>query len=128
MGDEVIRGGVVVKAIVMDLRRYESLTTILEDINARLKKLGPVDCISCYLSQHDGRFNGFFFTYNESTVRRENLVFQIEGIRIPNPDDAESIVNEELWRIEEGGMRLRYIRLYWRQEFVLALMTIGRRA
>jgi len=116
-----------VKAIVMDLRRYESLTTILEDINGRLKKLGPVDCVSCYFSQHAERFDGFVFNYNECSVRRENLLFQIWGIRVPDPDDVESTLNYELGRIEEAGMRMRYVRLYWRQDYVLILMAVGRR-
>jgi len=113
------------KAIVMDLRPYESLTKILEDVNVRLKKLGPVNCVSCYFSQSEGRFVGFIFTYD--TYSRENFLFQVDGIRVPNPDEVEGILNEEMGKIEEAGIRMRYVRLYWRAEYVLILMTTGRR-
>jgi hypothetical protein len=67
------------------------------------------------------------FTYNTSSIRRENLLFQIEGIRVPDPDEVEYVLNEELGKIEEAGMRMRYVRLHWRGEYVLILMTVGRR-
>ena len=116
------------KAIIIDLRPYESLSVILDDVNQRLRKLGPVDCVSCYFSQVGERFSGFMFSYNEAKERRENLVYQIEGTRIPNSEDVEGFVNQSLGEIEEVGQRMRYMRLYWRSEYTLVLMTVGRRS